>query len=478
MTVIGPSSEIAGRYLLLQKIAGGGMGEVWQGVDEVLGRPVAVKLLRSDLAGDPTFRERFRNEARSTAGVAHPGIAWVFDYGEEQLAGGGQVSYLVMELVEGEPLSAMLQRKGRLSPAQTLDVIAQAAAALQAAHDRGLVHRDVKPANLLVRPDGVLKITDFGIARAADSVPLTDTGTVMGSAPYLSPEQAQGLAATPASDVYSLGVVAYQCLVGQTPFTGAPATVAAAHVSQAVPAFPPDVPQPVQQLVDQMLHKDPERRPHPAGALGAEAAALAARLGFEAGALASAVTAPLSTRAVPRVERPAPAAPTTTQPAAGSPTAALGAASVAGPMAPTGATGGVAVVRRSRPMGLIVASVVVALAGLALLLALVLVHPTRRRAPASPSPTTPPTSTTTTTTPTSTTTSTPSTTTTSTSTTTTTSTSTTTTTSTSTTTTTTPTSTTTTAPTSTTTTVSPTPSTTAATPSARGATAAPPPPGR
>ncbi|MDT7550706.1 MAG: eukaryotic-like serine/threonine-protein kinase [Actinomycetota bacterium] len=264
---------LAGRYRLDERIAVGGMGEVWRGLDTVLNRVVAVKCLKPEYVDDPEFRERFRAEARHAAGLSHPGIASVYDYGEQVEP--ETAAWLVMELVDGEPLSALLHRTGHLSTEQTLDVVGQAAMALEAAHDAGVVHRDVKPGNLLVRPDGVVKITDFGIARAADAVPLTRTGTVVGTAYYLSPEQASGGVVSPASDVYSLGVVAYECLAGERPFPGTnPLAVATAHMSQPPPPLPAHIPAPVRDLVMNALEKDPARRPKHAGELGRTALAL------------------------------------------------------------------------------------------------------------------------------------------------------------------------------------------------------------
>jgi eukaryotic-like serine/threonine-protein kinase len=253
-----------GRYALIERIASGGMGEVWRGVDQILGRPVAVKLLSAVHAGDEQFRARFRAEARYAAGLSHPGIARVFDYGESSPLGG---PYLVMELVSGEPLSAILERAGRLSTDVTLDIVSQAARALDAAHQAGIVHRDIKPGNLLITADGTTKITDFGIAkaRAAEDIDLTATGIVMGTALYVSPEQATGSTVTGASDVYSLGVVAYECLAGEPPFIAdQPLAIAIMHKHDPVPPLPADVPGPVSDLVLTMLAKTPEGRPESA----------------------------------------------------------------------------------------------------------------------------------------------------------------------------------------------------------------------
>jgi len=253
-----------GRYALIERIASGGMGEVWRGVDQILGRPVAVKLLSAVHAGDEQFRARFRAEARYAAGLSHPGIARVFDYGESSPLGG---PYLVMELVNGEPLSAILERVGRLPTDVTLDIVSQAARALDAAHQAGIVHRDIKPGNLLITADGTTKITDFGIAkaRAAEDIDLTATGIVMGTALYVSPEQATGSTVTGASDVYSLGVVAYECLAGEPPFIAdQPLAIAIMHKHDPVPPLPADVPRPVSDLVLTMLAKTPEGRPESA----------------------------------------------------------------------------------------------------------------------------------------------------------------------------------------------------------------------
>ncbi|MBV9204699.1 MAG: serine/threonine protein kinase [Actinobacteria bacterium] len=238
------------------------MGEVWRAEDELLNRAVAVKLLPTGRAGDEAFLARFRAEARYAASLSHPGIARVYDYGESAEFGG---AYLVLELVNGEPLSAILARAGRLSPDATLDIISQAARALDAAHQAGIVHRDIKPGNLLVAAGGTTKITDFGIAtamRAAQAAHLTETGMVMGTAMYVSPEQATGARVTDASDIYSLGVVGYECLAGQPPFTARePLAIAYAHKHEPVPPLPPDVPPPVSDLIYHMLAKTPEERP-------------------------------------------------------------------------------------------------------------------------------------------------------------------------------------------------------------------------
>jgi len=262
--------SFGGRYELQSRIAIGGMGEVWEATDHVIGRTVAIKILKDEYMGDPGFLERFRAEARHAALVNHEGIASVFDYGEENGS-----AYLVMELVPGEALSTILERDGSLSADKTLDVVAQTASALQAAHAAGLVHRDIKPGNLLITPDGRVKITDFGIARIADQVPLTATGQVMGTVQYLSPEQASGHAASPATDIYSLGIVAYESLAGKRPFTGeSQVAIAMAQINEQPPPLPATVPVPVQNLVMAMIAKKPADRPSSAATVARAAQAL------------------------------------------------------------------------------------------------------------------------------------------------------------------------------------------------------------
>ena len=262
--------SFGGRYELQSRIAIGGMGEVWEATDHVIGRTVAIKILKDEYMGDPGFLERFRAEARHAALVNHEGIASVFDYGEENGS-----AYLVMELVPGEALSTVLERDGALSADKTLDIVAQTASALQAAHAAGLVHRDIKPGNLLITPDGRVKITDFGIARIADQVPLTATGQVMGTVQYLSPEQASGHPASPATDTYSLGIVAFECLAGKRPFTGeSQVAIAMAQINEPPPPLPPTVPIPVQNLVMAMIAKKPGDRPSSSATVARAAQAL------------------------------------------------------------------------------------------------------------------------------------------------------------------------------------------------------------
>lgn len=261
--MLSPGVQLGNRYRLDERIASGGMGDVWRGTDQVLGRTVAVKSLLPALLDEPGFAERFRGEARTMATINHPGVVDIYDFGSDQ-----QIAFLVMEYVEGDALSSTLSRVGRLTPARTMALVAQAADALHAAHSKGIVHRDVKPGNLLVRPNGTLVLTDFGIARSDLVGQLTAAGSVLGTASYISPEQATGAVATPASDVYALGVVAYQCLAGRRPFEGNnPLEIAMRHVRESPRPLPGDIPPPVRAIVERALAKDPAARWPSAAAL-------------------------------------------------------------------------------------------------------------------------------------------------------------------------------------------------------------------
>ncbi|WP_433179095.1 protein kinase domain-containing protein [Actinoallomurus sp. CA-150999] len=267
---------LSNRYVLDERLAVGGMGEVWKATDRLLGRPVAVKLLKQQYLDDETFRGRFRAEARFAAGLQHGGIAQVYDYGEQD-----DLAYLVMELVPGETLSRILTRDGRLSVDATLDVIGQAAQALQVAHSAGIIHRDIKPGNLMVTADGTVKITDFGIARGGGDSSMTQTGMVMGTAQYVSPEQATGKRVTPAADLYSLGVVAFECLSGRPPFVAdTPVALALKHVREEPPPLPESMAQAVRGLVGALLAKHPDDRPSSAREVAEGAYAIRHSLGL------------------------------------------------------------------------------------------------------------------------------------------------------------------------------------------------------
>jgi serine/threonine-protein kinase len=248
---------LRGRYLLENKVATGGMGEVWRARDIRLGRIVAVKLLRPEFADDPEFRDRLRLEGRLAGLLSHPGIVQVRDYDDGSAAG---VPYLVMEFVAGPSLATVLAAEGTLSPGRVLGLIAQAAKALACAHAAGIVHRDMKPGNLLI-DRGQVKIADFGIARAVGAPPVTRAGLFMGTPAYLSPEQVAGVPATPASDLYSLGVIAYECLTGWQPFHGTALAVASAHRDLPLPPLPRAVPRPAAELVAALTAKNPRHRP-------------------------------------------------------------------------------------------------------------------------------------------------------------------------------------------------------------------------
>jgi serine/threonine protein kinase len=261
---------LASRYRLDGRIAVGGVGEVWQAEDLVLRRPVALKLLRPEFTGHRETLDRFRSEARHAASLSHPGIAQVYDYN----AGSDPYPpFLVMELVDGPSLADVLA-DGPLEPARVMDIVAQAAMGLDAAHRSGLVHRDIKPANVLLAPGGRVKITDFGIANAAGSAPVTRQGTLIGTPAYLAPERVTGQPATPASDLYSLGILAYECLTGARPFSGSPLETALAHGQQPLPALPASVPPHLADFVTSLAAKDPAERPASAAAAAKRATEL------------------------------------------------------------------------------------------------------------------------------------------------------------------------------------------------------------
>jgi serine/threonine protein kinase len=272
-----PGELFAGRFRLHGLVGSGGMGEVWRATDEALGRIVAVKVLRPELLAEPGFADRFRIEARTLATIRHPGVVTVHDYQH-----GDAGAFLVMEYIDGESLAAVLRRVGRLDPAAAMMLVAQVAEALQAAHDRGVVHRDVKPANLLVGSDGAPVLTDFGIARAVDATALTVPGTVVGTPAYLAPEQVLGYPATPLSDIYSLGVVGYECLTGRRPFGGENSyDVARRRVHEPPPPLPDDIPRVVAAVIEGALAGEPGKRWRSAADLAARARDAATRVGAD-----------------------------------------------------------------------------------------------------------------------------------------------------------------------------------------------------
>jgi serine/threonine-protein kinase len=251
------------------------MGEVWRATDTVLARIVAVKVMRAHLLDDEGFGARFRAEARTMAALHHPGVVAVYDYGEVNASDSGRVAYLVMAYVHGEPLSERIAAAGRLSPAQTMALISQAASALQAAHDAGVIHRDVKPENLLVEATDRVVLVDFGIARTSENAGLTGVNQMIGTARYMSPEQISNQSVSTATDIYALGAVAYHCLAGHPPFIGDTVlAVALHHLGDEPPPLPDDVPGPVRDLVATAMAKEPDAR-YPSAAAMATAAATA-----------------------------------------------------------------------------------------------------------------------------------------------------------------------------------------------------------
>jgi Protein kinase domain len=247
------------RYELGASLGRGGMASVYRGTDRVLGRTVAVKVLADRFAGDDKFVTRFRREAQAAAGLNHPNVVSVFDTGDD-----AEAHYIVMEFVEGDTLADVLRREGKLAPGRAVAIADDAATALQAAHDSGLVHRDVKPGNIMIDREARVKVMDFGIARAAADDTLTQTGMVLGTASYLSPEQAQGMPVDARSDVYSLGCVLYEMLAGQPPFTGeSPVAIAYKHVNEdpaPLSETEPKVSPQLEAVVMRALAKEPDRR--------------------------------------------------------------------------------------------------------------------------------------------------------------------------------------------------------------------------
>jgi serine/threonine-protein kinase len=264
-----PGLLLCERYRLEHRVASGGMADVWAARDDVLQRSVALKVMRPDPGHEELFALRFKDEALHAAALNHTNIATLFDYGEDD-----DQAFLVMELVDGKPLSQVIREQGRLPADQVRSIVGQCALALGVAHEAKVVHRDVKPANILVRDDGLVKLTDFGIARAADASGHTRAGDLLGTPSYLSPEQALGKPATGASDLYALGVVAHEMLCGAKPFDKpTPIATAMSHIHEAPPPLPDDVPEDLAGVIEDLLAKDPQERPE-------NARAVAIRLGL------------------------------------------------------------------------------------------------------------------------------------------------------------------------------------------------------
>ena len=307
-----PGTTLSNRYLLEERIASGGMGEVWRGSDPMLQRTIAVKVLLPSLVSDEEFITRFRTEARMMAALRHPGIVQVFDYGADALIDDFPRDYLVMEYIEGQPLASKIKAAGKLGPAETLAVVTQAAEALHVAHNAGIVHRDVKPTNLMVRPDGTVVLVAFGVARSIDVTGITSANLLVGSPQYMAPEQVAGKPVTATTDIYALGAVAYCCLTGRPPFTGEnPVQVLAQLLHGEPAALPEDVPAAVAELVLQALTKDPAKRFPSAAAL-----ARAARSAANTAAPDEAVTEP-SAPAFPALPQPVATFPSVDAPVVG-----------------------------------------------------------------------------------------------------------------------------------------------------------------
>ncbi|WP_327040158.1 protein kinase [Micromonospora ureilytica] len=267
---------VGDRYRLVESIASGGMGDVWRAVDETLDRCVAVKMLQPRLVTDSGFGERFRREARAMAALRHPGVAQVYDYGEVSHSGAPVLAYIVMECVQGQPLSERIAEVGRLDVAETMSIAAQTARALQAAHDAGVVHRDVKPSNLIIEPDGHVVLVDFGVAVTQEASSLTGANQIVGTAMYMAPEQVAKNETTPAIDIYALGAVVYHCLAGRPPHQGENAlAVALRHLEEEPSPLPEDVPAEVRRVVATAMAKEPAHRFPTAAAMARAAQTLA-----------------------------------------------------------------------------------------------------------------------------------------------------------------------------------------------------------
>ena len=288
------------RYELLEHIGGGGMADVYKAHDAILDRMVAVKILHAQLANDEEFLEKFRLEAKGAARLSHPNIVGIYDVGHD-----ADKYYIVMEYIAGETLKKKVQREGCLSVEESLRIAKEIARALREAHANNLVHCDIKPHNILVTPDGRVKVADFGIARAVTSSTMTYNGNVVGSVHYFSPEQAKGTKITPKSDVYSLGVVLYEMLTGELPFTGeTTVSIALKHLQEEpkpICQHNHQLPPMVEAIVQKAMAKEPEDRPN-SDELIEDIQHTERFLGFEGGFETGDTSDPFATRLMPRVD--------------------------------------------------------------------------------------------------------------------------------------------------------------------------------
>ena len=250
---------INGRYEIIKLIGEGGMANVYLAYDPILKRNVAVKILRGDLSNDEKFVKRFKREAISASSLAHPNIVEIYDVGEEN----GNY-FIVMEYVDGVTLKTLIKKRGKMILAEALDITKQVASGLECAHASCIIHRDIKPQNIMVLDDGLVKITDFGIAVASNSESLTQTNSVMGSVHYLPPEQANGTGSTVRSDIYSLGIMMFEMLTGKVPFKGETAVeIAIKQLKEPLPSismYRDDIPQSVENIILKACAKNPENR--------------------------------------------------------------------------------------------------------------------------------------------------------------------------------------------------------------------------
>jgi len=303
MNRLAPGFVLSARYRLVGQVAVGGMAQVWSAVDEVLGRTVAVKIMHPQTPERHAMAERFRAEARVAAQISHPSIVEVFDFAEHD-----GLAFLVMEFVDGPTLAELLVEQGRLPPDRVRLLLTQLAGALSRAHDNGIIHRDLKPSNVAISPDGYAKLMDFGIAKDMNGASLTTTGEIFGTAYYISPEQALGDVLTPASDLYSLGVLGHELLTGTKPFDrGTPIATALAQVEQPPPPLPDAVPADLAEAISACLAKDPLDRPTAADII------LALAIELQLGPASLADTEPGMHRAVAAPRRALPEVQSSTQ---------------------------------------------------------------------------------------------------------------------------------------------------------------------